>query len=285
MTSTADLPHGLAAAEPVSATQRIAFALALAAGSRAIFARDWMLGRIRLPRPQAHVELTSLTVTSGLNRLDALFAVPMSGTVKASVLICHGIGEVVVQWAPIQQMLAAHGIASLVFDYAGYGRSTGWPTPAQLEQDALAAHARLKELASAPISLLGFSLGTGVAVAILHRVETHRVVLCAGFTSFREATHCVGVPRALLRFSPQVWNSESILRSATHPVLVVHSTHDRLFPAAMGESLAGWCGNRAQLRIVQGLRHNEPFYKPTTAYWDPIAAFLASDSTLSTQLP
>ena len=269
--------------ESVSATQRVAFTLALSGGSRAIFARDWLLGRIRQPKPQGHVRLTPLSIASGRNRLAGLFAAPASDPVKAAVLICHGIGEVVVQWTPIQQMLAAHGVASLVFDYSGYGRSTGWPTPAQLEQDALAAYAQLCELTSAPISLLGFSLGTGVAVSILDRVAVHRLALCAGFTSFREATQCVGVPRTLLRFSPSIWDAEPILRAAAHPVLVVHSTHDRLFPVAMGESLAAWCGPRAQLRIVKGLRHNEPFYKPTAAYWDPIAEFLVSDHPIPAQ--
>ena len=281
MTETADAAK--APAEPVSATQRVAFTLALAGGSRAIFARDWLLGRIRQPKPQGHVRLAPLSIASGRNRLDALYAAPTDGPAKSAVLICHGIGEVVRQWAPIQQMLAAHSIASLVFDYSGYGRSSGWPTPAQLEQDALAAYARLRDLTAAPISLLGFSLGTGIAVGILERVEVRRLAICAGFTSFRTATRCVGVPRALLRFAPPVWNAEPILRSATHAVLVVHSTHDRLFPVAMGESLAAWCGPHAQLRIVKGLRHNEPFYKPTAAYWDPIAEFLVSDDPIPAQ--
>lgn len=269
--------------EPVSTTQRVAFTLALVAGSRMIFARDWMLGRIRRPKPQAGMELTSLSLASGRNRLNALFVTPAGGRATAAVLICHGIGEVVEQWAPIQQMLAARGVASLVFDYSGYGRSTGWPAPAQLEQDALAAHARLSELTPLPVSVLGFSLGTGVATAILERVQAQRLVLCAGFTSFRAAARCVGVPRALARFVPPVWSAEAPLGSCTLPVLVVHSTHDRLFPAVMGETLAGWCGTRGRFVLVRGQRHNEPFYKPTAAYWDPIADFLVSDAPLPPQ--
>ena len=57
--------------------------------------------------------------------------------------------------------------------------------------------------------------------------------------------------------------------------MFVHSTGDRLFPAAVADQAAACCGPRARLHIVEGLRHNEPFYKPTAAYWDPIAEFLA----------
>ena len=54
----------------------------------------------------------------------------------------------------------------------------------------------------------------------------------------------------------------------------MHSTRDRLFPVAMAKELASWCGERAQLRIVKDLRHNEPFYRPAADYWGPIADFL-----------
>jgi alpha-beta hydrolase superfamily lysophospholipase len=266
------------ALEHCNPVQRAAFALALLAGSRAIQMRDRLLGRV--PRRTAKAigaTLTPLAIPSGRSVLDAVFAAPDGERARATVLICHGIGEVVRQWMPIQLLLAARGVASLVFDYSGYGRSTGWPAPAQLEDDAVAAFERLRTLASGPISLLGFSLGTGVAPAILHRVPAHRLVLCAAFTSFRAAARGVGIRGFLSALAPPVWNSARALRAAPHRVLLVHSTRDRLFHVAMAEELAACCGERASLRIVEGLRHNEPFYKPTAAYWDPIADFLAGE--------
>jgi alpha-beta hydrolase superfamily lysophospholipase len=255
--------------------QRAAFALALTVGSRAIQVRDRTLGRIPRRSTQAPgLTLTPLAIRSGRNVLDAVFAAPAGEPARATVLICHGIGEIVPQWVPIQRLLASRGVASLVFDYSGYGRSTGWPAPAQLEDDAVAAFGRLQELADGPVSLLGFSLGTGVVPAILHRVPAHRLVLCAAFTSFRAAARSVGIPGFLSALVPPVWDSERTLRSAPHRVLLVHSTRDRLFRVAMAEQLAACCGERAILRIVDGMRHNEPFYKATTAYWDPIADFL-----------
>lgn len=266
-----------ASTQPVTRAQRIAFTLALTIGSRAIHLRDRVLGRIPSRTLQSPgLVLTSLTIPSGRNRLDAIYAAPGSVPARAAVLICHGIGEVVSQWVPIQVLLAAHGVASLVFDYSGYGRSTGRPTPAQLEHDAIASFTHMRDLTSLPISLLGFSLGTGIVPAILDRVAAHRLVLCESFTSFRAATRRVGIPSFLSLLIPPIWDSRQTLRSAAHRVLLVHSTGDRLFPIAMARELVACCGQRAHLQIVEGLGHNEPFYKPTRAYWDPIAEFITA---------
>ncbi|MDE3201244.1 MAG: alpha/beta fold hydrolase [Acidobacteriota bacterium] len=262
----------------IHAAQRNAFAFALTVGSRAIHVRDKVLGRIpACASPPDGLALNRLRIASGRNELDAAFAAPAKEQTRATVLICHGIGEVVVQWQRIQLFMAACGIASLVFDYSGYGRSTGWPTPKQLENDAIAAHARLSEFVPGPISLLGFSLGTGIVPAILNRVQAHRLVLCAGFTGFRAAARRVCIPPFLTALVPPVWESEPALRAATQPILFVHSTGDRLFPIAMAEEMARWCGDRARLNIFKGLSHNEPFYKPTAHYWQSVADFLLAE--------
>ena len=264
------------AAREINALQRVLFAASLVVGSRAIYLRDRLLGRMRLA-PAPELALTPLTIASGRNQLDAVFAAPAQQPTRGTVLICHGIGEVVQQWLPVQQRLAERGVASLVFDYSGYGRSTGWPMPAQLEQDAIAAFEQLRTLTPGPISLLGFSLGTGIVPAILDRVRAERIVLCASFTSFRAAARRVGFVPPLSALVPHVWNAEQPLRAGAQKVLLVHSTHDRLFPIAMAKQLADWCGERAELRIVEGLRHNEPFYNATAEYWHPIAEFIAGE--------
>jgi uncharacterized protein len=271
LTSTSVQPNG---------AQRLAFRVALACSSRAIQVRDRLLGRVpRRPVEVPGMTFTPIAIQSGSSVLDAVYAEPASGPIRASVLICHGIGEVVRQWIPIQQLLAAQGVASLVFDYSGYGLSSGRPEPAQLEQDAVAAFQRLRELAPpGPTGVLGFSLGSGIVPAVLARMEADRLVLCSGFTSFRAAARRVGIPPFLSALVPPIWSAESTLRACGLPVLIVHSTHDRLFPVSMARELASWCGPEARSILVPGLRHNEPFYKPTAAYWNPIAAFLAEPS-------
>lgn len=257
-------------------THRPSFTVALTVAYRVIHLRDRFLGRIPSRRDAAPgISATQYSIPSGKNLLDAIYVEPTTQPARATVLICHGIGEVVSQWFPIQQILADNGVASLVFDYSGYGCSTGHIDATQCEQDAISVFHFLERLAPpAPISILGFSLGTGIVPAIVGRLKADRMVLCAPFTSFREAALEIGFPRWLSPFVPRIWNSRESLLNCRLPVLIVHSTGDRLFPVEMARNLTSGCGGNAELFLVDGLGHNEPLYKPHLSYWGPIASFL-----------
>jgi pimeloyl-ACP methyl ester carboxylesterase len=103
-------------------------------------------------------------------------------------------------------------------------------------------------------------------------------VLCAVFTSLRKAALSVGIPKALASFVPPIWDVERALRACPVPVLVVHGEKDSLFPVRMAEKLASSCGSQAELNIVPGVAHNQPFRHPQQSYWGAvIARFLISD--------
>ncbi len=85
-------------------------------------------------------------------------------------LICHGIGEQVEYWSGVQKLLKAMDISSLVFNYSGYGASTGRVSVAHCEEDAIAAYRELRERGHRSIFLLGFSLGSGVVSAVVQKL-------------------------------------------------------------------------------------------------------------------
>ena len=221
------------------------------------------------------------SIGSGKNRLDAAYVTPADSAARACVLLCHGIGEIVDQWIPVQRLLAAHGVASLVFDYSGYGKSTGRIDWSQCELDAVSAFAYLQSLVgSSAITLLGFSLGSGIAAAITKRVDADRLVLCAAFTSFRDAAHALGIPAKLAPFVPPIWDARESLCGCTLPVLVVHGERDRMFSVQMAAELASACGAHVELMIVPDLTHNEPFSRPRLAYWGRIVSWLLAEPSV-----
>ena len=255
---------------------RLVFTTALTLTSRFVQVRDRLLGRIPRQRPEcASVMASQQAIQSGSNLLDAVYAEPAEDSARSAVLICHGIGEVVAQWFPIQRMLAENGIASLVFDYSGYGRSTGRIDWRQCEDDAVCAFERLRELApKVPIALLGFSLGTGVAPAVLNRVGAERLVLCAGYSSFRRAARAAWIPPVLSFLVPPIWSAQEALRGCNLPILVVQGDCDRLFEMKMAQELVDCCAGRADLMVLPARSHNEPFYYPSQHYWGPIVQWL-----------
>jgi pimeloyl-ACP methyl ester carboxylesterase len=185
-------------------------------------------------------------------------------------------------WFEVQKLLATQGVASLVFDYSGYGRSTGRIQWKQCEQDAIEAFGALKVLLpETPVSILGFSLGSGIAAAVLDRVSPQKLILCSSFTSFQDAACCAGLPRVLGLLAPPIWNSEESLRRCSLPVLVLHCENDRLFPSQMALTLASVCGGRASLVIVPNQQHNDPFYRPLSQYWDHVISILISNHSVN----
>jgi pimeloyl-ACP methyl ester carboxylesterase len=245
--------------------------------------RDRMLGRLR--RVTGLHPTSRHLILSGGRVLDAvLVQPPLEVEVRGALLICHGIGETVDHWTRPQNLLASHGIVSLVFNYSGCGRSTGWIGVERCERDAIAAFRWLREtVPNVPITLLGFSLGTGVAAAVAPLLPIARLILCEGYTSFRDAVAAAGLPRWIATaLVPDVWRSVDALKLCRVPVLVVHGDRDRLFPVAMGRSLADAADERGELAVVAGMGHSDLHSKASMEHWRPILAPTASDSNLAT---
>ena len=255
------------------AAQDLLFSIALTGISRFFVLRDFLLRYRGEQLPQApYLKAARHRIVSGKNQLDAVFVSPNARPPRAALLICHGIGERVHYWFGVQQLLALNGIASLVFDYSGYGRSTGIIQAHQLEQDAVSAFYFLQQLApDLPSSILGFSLGTGIAVAVIQQLPAHHLILGSGYTSFRNAARRVGVPRRLVFLAPDLWDSERALRDCRIPVLILHGQDDRLFPVRMAAALHAACNGQSKLIIFPRMRHDDPYYRPSAEYWELVA--------------
>ena len=258
----------------------LAFTVAVTVASRILILGNRLLRggkRVPLEDPLC-LEISRHSIASDNQLLDAVFVGPAEEPARAAVLLCHGIGETVDHWFGVQKLLAAQGVASLVFDYAGYGKSSGRIGWKQCEEDAIAAFSTLQALLpKTPVSILGFSLGSGVAGAVLDRISPKNLVLCSSFTSFQAAACCSGVPRGLSFLVPPIWNTEESLRHCSLPVLVLHCEKDRLFSIQMAKILASSCKEHGKLVIVSNLRHNDPYRRPDRQYWDHVVSVLVSD--------
>ncbi len=218
-----------------------------------------------------------LVIPSGKRRLSAVYV--SAGEETPAVVVCHGIGELVEYWGKVQGLLKGMGVSSLVFNYSGYGTSSGILTTAHCEEDAIAACRELAGRGHPSIVLLGFSLGSGVAGAVASRVDIDGLVLCEGFSSLREAAIATGFPRWVTRVVPDAWDTVHRASTIEMPVLVVHSDVDGLFPLSMATRVAEACGPRGTLIVINGVSHNAPIFAPTEEYWQPIAEWVKERSS------
>jgi alpha-beta hydrolase superfamily lysophospholipase len=262
-----------------SRAHRVYFTFAISWIARFLTFRDRVFGWDKSGRtPEGiHERSSRHSIVSAASILDAVFVEPVSRPAIAAVLLCHGIGETVEQWFGVQQILAANGVTSLAFDYSGYGKSAGRPDWDQFELDAIASFDTLRQLAPhLPLSVLGFSLGSGVAVATINKVSADRLVLCEAFTSFRGAAHSFWIPKALSFLVPPIWHAQEQLSNCKLPVLIVHGERDRLFPVETATDLAAYCSSKAEVVLVPDTAHNQPFRKPHLSYWGPIVEWLGT---------
>jgi len=246
--------------------------LVVGAVSRMLVRRDRRSGAVERMMNAFPFADGRLAIRSGERRLSAVYV--SAGEDTPAVLICHGIGELVEYWAGVQWMLKGLGVSSLAFNYSGYGESSGSVSAANCEEDAKAAYAELAERGHRAVFLLGFSLGTGVSCAIADEVPAEGLILCEGFTSFREAAVALRVWRWMTYTVPDRWVTVERVRSLRMPVLVVHSDGDELFPLSMARRVAEACGERGDLMVAHGLSHNAPIFAPTREYWGRVVEWM-----------
>ncbi|MHB0769934.1 alpha/beta hydrolase [Bradyrhizobium sp. 5.13L] len=134
--------------------------------------------------------------------------------------------------------MTADGTGLVALSYRGYAGSSGAPSEQGLLTDAAAAYAFTTARYEAErIVAWGFSLGTGVAVAIASEHRVGKLILEAPYTSTADiaASSFWFVPARLLMRDP--FHSDQRMARVMVPLLVMHGTNDLAIPIAFGERL------------------------------------------------
>ena len=244
--------------------------------SRLLLRRDRKSGAVERVLKAFPFEKERIVISSGGRRLSAVYV--SAGDDTPAILICHGIGELVEYWGQVQRVLRGMGVSSLVFNYSGYGASSGKVSAMNCEEDAIAAYRNLVDRGHRSIILLGFSLGSGVGCAAASHIDVDGLILCEGFSTFREGAKAIGFPHWLTHIVPDAWDTAGRVCNLDVPVLVIHSDADDLFPVWMAKRVADSCGTRGKLIVINGLSHNEPIFAPTAVYWRPIVDWVKQRS-------
>ncbi|MFO0612900.1 MAG: alpha/beta fold hydrolase [Polyangiaceae bacterium] len=197
-----------------------------------------------------------------------------------TLVLFHGNGQDLADEVATVRAFHARGVGVLAVEYPGYGLARDQrATEASIDLAAAIAIEHLDALGVERASrvVVGFSLGTGVAVEMLSRGLASRGVLLAPYTS---------MPRMVARFVPIVptgfligdaYDSLATAPAIDAPVLVIHGDEDALIPLAMGERLAAALP-RATLHIVRGGHHND-LYAADSSLFEVIVAFARGSDT------
>jgi hypothetical protein len=194
---------------------------------------------------------------------------------RAFVLYCHGNGGNVAYWADAAQILRDRaGVAVMIFDYRGYGKSAGKPSEAGVLADARAARAWLAQragIAENQIVLMGRSLGGAVAVDLAAADDARALVLESTFTSIPDVAQTMYPLLPIRLLARTQFNSRAKIANYHGPLLQSHGTADRLIPYHIGCQLFDAANEPKQFFPIPGRDHNDP---QNDDYYVALANFL-----------
>jgi fermentation-respiration switch protein FrsA (DUF1100 family) len=175
--------------------------------------------------------------------LAALFLLQRSVLVPAKpghpvILYFHGNGDFLAGFFGRFREFIADGTGIVALSYRGYAGSSGRPSEQGLLRDAAAAYAFTTARYSADkIVVWGFSLGTGVAVALASEQPVGRLILEAPYTSIADVAASafpIFPVRLVLKDS---FHSDQRIARVRAPLLMMHGERDPTIPITFGERL------------------------------------------------
>ena len=175
------------------------------------------------------------------------------------LLVCHGnagnVGDRVLHAA----LLTAGGFDVLLFDYRGYGQSSGRPSEEGTYRDARAALRCLLEqpgVDPARVFYLGESLGGSIALDLALEHPPAGLVLLSAFTGVRELArlHYPFIPTSLV---PDAYPTVRRIPELRVPLLVLHGDRDEIVPLSQGRALFEAAPEPKHMHVFTGLGHND----------------------------
>ena len=158
--------------------------------------------------------------------------------------------------------------------YRGYGASEGEPSQELLELDAAALFDEVRRLhPQGPITVIGRSLGSGVAAAVADARKPDRLVLLTPFDSLLNTVRDMygWLPVEFLLRDP--FDSAAHLKNYQGPILILRASHDKVVgPARTDALLASLKGKAVEVLSFEHTGHSSILRAP--ALWDAMGKFV-----------
>ena len=191
-------------------------------------------------------------------------AMPLGGTDAApalgTIIVFNGNAGNRGYRAELALRLRARGLNVLLFDYRGYGGSTGRPSEGGLAEDARAIRTYTLSrpgVDSSRVVYFGESLGAAVAIELAAGAPPAALVLRSPFTSLGDVgqLHYPFLPvKRLLR--DRFPSLERMPRIAC-PVVVVAGSNDSIIPIAQSRAIFDAARGPKSWTVIEGADHND----------------------------
>ena len=193
------------------------------------------------------------------------------------ILFCHGNAGNISHRLDYIQLLARLGANVFIFDYRGYGKSSGKPSEKGLYIDALCAYDYLvnrEKIKPEDIIILGRSLGAAAAIEIASKRDARSLILESGFLSIRHMARHMLIFSLISPLIPQSYNNLEKIKHISMPKLIMHGDRDKIVPFYMGKRLFQEAREPKYFYAVKGAGHNDTFVVGERKYMDVLSEFI-----------
>lgn len=240
--------------------------------------RQIMFPRGQIPQPlRSEINITGLEklwLDTEFGKVEAWLLLPIVGSAgkpAPAVIFGHGNGELIDFWPQELKRFTQFGMALLLVEYPGYGRSQGVPSQASITKTFITAYDALasrKDIDSSRIVLFGRSLGGGAVCALAQKKPSSALILMSTFTSARSFAKKFLVPPFLVR---DPFDNLSAVANYSAPVLILHGKHDKIIPFCHGTTLHEAANIGKMIAYDAGHNDCPPDWD---AFWHDIESFL-----------
>lgn len=196
---------------------------------------------------------------------------------KAVLLVCHGNGGNISDRLWMAEDLKDVPVHLFIFDYRGYGKSSGMPSEKGTALDVMAAYevarTRLGGMENPPIVVYGRSLGGAVALQLASRLPVRGVILESTFSSV------INVAKYLYPYlMPQLtcrhpYRSMDLIPKVTCPILAAHSPEDETVPFEVGKDCYDLAPDLWRFCKLKG-NHVEAGWQTSPEYAEAVRDFI-----------
>ncbi len=195
----------------------------------------------------------------------------------ATVLFSHGNAGNIADRLDRVLRLRGLGADFLLYDYRGYGRSTGSPDEEGTYRDGRAAYDYLVErrrIDPAHIVLMGESLGCAVSIQLAIERKAAGLVLEAPFASVAHMAGAIYPFLPLGSFIRTRYENLKKIPQLTMPLLVVQGTRDEVIPVAQGKMVFDAAPEPKRYLAVEGAHHNDVYVVGGEGYGRALSEFM-----------
>ncbi len=196
---------------------------------------------------------------------------------RGVVLFCHGNAGNISDRLDSIRIFHALDLSVLIFDYRGYGKSTGSPSEEGTYLDAEAAWDYLvtvKDGRPEKIVLFGRSLGSAVAAELALRKQAAALIIESGFTSVPDLGKQLFPYLPVRLMSRFQYATGEKVRTIVIPKLIIHSSQDEIIPFEHGKKIFDNASSPKEFLQING-GHNEGFLLSGSRYINGLEGFVA----------